>query len=122
MHLVLVALAVVSVWLVFVFARALGDVDRATARQAQITSEASTLQARLDADRRELQLVQTDAFQRLQARAYGLGAAGEQAFALAPGAPSPAPITPLGGARPAGSLDAPVQTPLDAWLQILFGH
>jgi hypothetical protein len=121
-HVFLVALAIVSVWIVFVFARALGDLDRASARQAGIASEANALQARLDADRRELQLVQTDGFQRLQARSYGLGAPGEQVFSLGPGAPSPPPIVPLGGLQPAGTTDAGAQTPLDAWLNILFGN
>ena len=122
LHAALIALAVIAVWLVFVFGRSLGDVDHATARQQTVSAEAATLQTRLDADKRELVLVQTDAFQRLQARAYGLGAAGEQAFSLEPGAPSPPPITPLGQTSAAGATDAGAGTALDAWLKILFGN
>jgi hypothetical protein len=122
LHAALIVLAVVGVWLVFVFGRALGDVDRATARQQTVATEAAALQARLDGDKRELVLVQTDAFQRLQARAYGLGAAGEQAFSLEAGAPSPPPITPLGQTSAADAGNAGVGTPLDAWLSILFGN
>jgi hypothetical protein len=121
MHILLIGLAIVGVWLVLVFARALGDVDHATARQQVIASEASALEARLSADKRELALVQTDAFQRLQARAYGLGAAGEVAFSLPQDAPSAPPITPLGGAQAATSSAVEKTSPLDAWLSLLFG-
>jgi hypothetical protein len=114
-------MAIVGVWLVFVFARALGDVDRATDKQHAINAEAATLQQRLDADHRELLLVQTDAFQQLQARAYGLGAPGEVVFSLPQDAPSPPPIVPLGADRAQQSSSETV-TPLDAWLKILFGN
>jgi hypothetical protein len=114
-------MAIVGVWLVFVFARALGDVDRATDKQQAINAESAALQARLDADHRELLLVQTDAFQQLQARAYGLGAPGEVVFSLPQDAPSAPPIVPLGGVQtqPTTSESA---TPLDSWLNILFGN
>jgi type II secretory pathway pseudopilin PulG len=123
LHAILVAIAIVSVWLVLVFARALGDVDRATARHQQMSDDAAALQTRLDADRRELALVQTDAFQRLQARAYGMGAANEVVFSLPADAPTPAPIVPLGATSAAADDAAPASatTPLDAWLEILFG-
>lgn len=122
LHLLLLLIAVVSVWLVIVFAKALGDVDRATARRAAVAAEAATLQARLDADHRELALVQTDGFQRLQARAYGMGEPGEIAFSLPPDAPPPPAITPLGDARPATAGTRTTTAPLDAWLTILFGN
>lgn len=120
LHAILIALGIIAVWLIFVFARALGDVDHATARQQSIAAEAATLQARLDADHRELQLVQTDAFQALQARAYGMGAPGEIVFSLPQDAPSPPPITPLGATTTTEVSAAP--SPLDAWLKILFGN
>jgi hypothetical protein len=121
LHLILLLIAAIGVWVVVVFAGALGDVDHATARQQSIAAEAAALQARLDADHREQQIVQSDAFQRLQARAYGLGAQGEVVFTLPLDAPSPAPITPLGGDTPATTAES-ATTPLDAWLQILFGN
>ena len=117
-QLLLVGLIIVGVWLVLVFGRALNDLNLAQDRQSEIAAETQTLQARLDAGRRELQLVQTDAFQQLQARAFGLGANGEQVFVLASGAPSPDPIVPLGhSAQPAAA-----HTPLEAWLRLLFGN
>jgi hypothetical protein len=109
------ALAVVLVLLVF--ARALSDASATTERAAMQRAENIQLEQRLAAGRREVELVKREEFVRLQARAYGFGEPGERAFALAPGAPSPRPITPLGaepvGSRPAG--------PLDAWLELLFG-
>jgi hypothetical protein len=122
LHLVLIGLAIVGVWLVFVFARALGDVDHATSRQQAVAEEASTLQARLEADRRELLLVQTDAFQRLQARAYGLGGPGEVVFSLPQDAPSAPPITPLGGGQRSATSATDSVTPLDVWLRLIFGN
>ena len=61
-----------------------------------------------------------DGNQRMQARAYGLGAPGEVVFSLPQDAPSPPPITPL-GARTTTHLGA-ADTPLDAWLKIIFGN
>ena len=119
-HLVVIALAVVSVWLVFVFAKALSDVDHATAVHQSIAAETATLQARLDADKREQEVVQTDAFQRMQARAYGMGATGEILFTLPHDAPSPPSIAPLGAGAATSAADA--GSPLDAWLKILFGN
>jgi cell division protein FtsB len=120
-HLALIALAVVAIWLVFVFAKALSDVDHATAVHQSIAAETQALQARLDAVHKEQQIVQSDAFQRMQARSYGMGATGEIVFALPPNAPSPAPIAPLGVAA-AKTASGDTATPLDAWLRILFGN
>ncbi len=116
-HLVLLAMLVAAAWLVVVFANTLGDVDRATARHEQVAAESAALEQRLAAERRELELVQTDGFQALQARSFGMGAPGEQVFSLAPGAPAPPPVTPLGRA---GQPAAPASA-LDAWLELLFG-
>jgi len=121
-HLVLIGVGIVAVWLVFVFAGSIGDLDRATARQQQVTNEANAIQARLDADKRELEIVQTDSFQRLQARAYGMGAPGEIVFSLPSDAPSPLPIAPLGASSAASASATTPQTPLDAWLSLLFGN
>jgi len=118
-HLAIAAMAVIAVWLVIVFARAIADVDRATTLQQSVADESAALTQQLAADRRELELVQTDAFQRIQARAYGLGESGEQVFSLPADAPSPPAIVPLGSTTSAN--DVPT-TPLDAWLEILFGQ
>jgi cell division protein FtsB len=113
----LVALLLVGFWLVVVFGNALSQLNAAEQREAAMAAEANALQAELDAGRRELALVQTDAFQALQARALGYGESGELAFTLPAGAPPPDHVVPLGVA------DAPptMATPLEAWLDLLFG-
>jgi hypothetical protein len=115
-HLGLAAVVLVGAWLVLVFGSALSELNDATRRAAALAAEQATLESRLAASERELELVQTDAFQRLQARAHGLGRAGERAFALEPDAPAPPPVTPLGGASANQS-----RTPLESWLRLLFG-
>lgn len=117
-HFALVVIAIVAVWLVFVFGRALADLERATVRQEQVRAETAALEQRLTADRRELALVQTDAFQALQARGYGIGAPGELVFSLTPGGPSPEPLLLL---QSNGTVARP-DTPLNAWLELLFGR
>ena len=116
-HLVAIALIVVGLWVTLGFARTITQLNAATDRQGQLTDETAALAAQLDASHRELQLVQTDGFQALQARMYGIGEPREVVFALEQGAPSPEPVIPLGRVS-AGS--AP-QSPLAAWLRLLFG-
>jgi len=116
-HLVLLAIVVAAAWLVVVFANTLGEVDRATTRQQAVAAESEALERRLAADRRELLLVQTDGFQALQARSFGMGAPGEQVFSLSAGAPEPEPIIPLGQESQVSA----ASSPLDAWLELLFG-
>lgn len=113
---VALGILIVAFWLVLVFGRALGQLNDATQRQHVAANETATLQAQLEAGRRELALVQTDAFQRLQARSLGVGGAGELVFTLTSDVPPPA-IVPL-GQGPAGSTQI---GPLDAWLELIFG-
>jgi type II secretory pathway pseudopilin PulG len=115
-YLVLLGLAVVAVWLVLVFSRTLGDVSSADARAAAVRAEVAALQQRLAQAQHEQDLVNSDAFQKLAARGYGMGLPGEQIFSLTVDGPAPT-IAPLGGPSAA----AP-QSPLDAWLELLFGH
>jgi len=115
-YLLVILAAVVAVWLVLVLGRALTQLNEASERAAAVGAESAALQARLEAGQRELELVQADAFQSLQARSYGLGREGERAFGLEADAPPPPPIVPLGGQS------APLsRTPLEAWLGVLFG-
>lgn len=116
-YVVFAAVLIVSVWLVLVFGRALTDLNVATERAAAVTAESAALEARLEAGRREVELVQSDGFMAMQARAYGMGRPGERAFALEPGAPVAPSITPLG----AVSASSRPLTPLESWLRLLFG-
>jgi hypothetical protein len=116
-HIGLIVLLVIASWVALGFARTMTQLNAATERQAVLAAETAALSAQLDAGHRELVLVQTDGFLALQARAFGIGAAGEVAFALESGAPPPAKVVPLGSDGPG----AEPQTPLDAWLRLLFG-
>jgi hypothetical protein len=116
-RLAILAGAVVVVWIVVVFARAVADRASTVARAEAVGRDAAAAVSRLVAERFELLLIQTPAYVRLQARAFGYGPPGERAFALEEGGPPPASITPL-GADEAGS--GP-RSPLEAWLQLLFG-
>lgn len=107
---------IVAFWLVVTFGGTLGQLNNATQREQTAAAEAAALQLQLEAGRRELALVQTDAFQRLQARALGMGETGELVFTLASDAPPPA-IVPLGQRNTTSA----TQGPLEAWLELLFG-
>src|SRR5687767_1872155 len=76
-HLALLVIVLISVWFLFAFARTITQIGAAGDRRAELALEAAALSDRLDADQRELRLVQTDAFQALQARSYGIGSVGE---------------------------------------------
>ena len=115
---VAVGLVILTFWLVLVFGNALGQLNDATRRAAVAASEAQTLQMQLDAGRRELALVQTDAFQQMQARALGMGGPGERIFALTADSPTPPAIVPLGQ----NSATLATKSPLEAWLELLFGY
>lgn len=115
-QLLALGLVIVAFWLVVVFGRALGQLNDATQRQLTGADETRTLQAQLEAGRRELALVQTDAFQRLQARSLGMGETGELIFTLTSAAPPPA-IVALGRS----AAQTAQQGPLEAWFELLFG-
>jgi cell division protein FtsB len=112
--------ALVTVWIVVVFARQVGDAAAASGRaeaaalaNGQLTREVAALQ-------RELDLVQTSPYIEQQARAYGLGGRAEIAFRLAPDAP-PLPSDAPGSAALRLGSPATHASPLDSWLTLLFG-
>lgn len=109
---------VIVVWIVLVFARAVATSSAASARADQLRLETAARTARLRSEQAELITIQTPAFVRLEARAYGIGQPGERPFALNLGAPAPSAVVPLGAAPAA----ARPPTPLDAWLTLLFGR
>jgi hypothetical protein len=113
-----VAIVAIAFWLVFVFATTLQQLNEASAREAQVKGETAALQQQLEDGQREKELAQSDAFVQLLARSYGLGAPNEEVFSLDPGAPSPAPLARLG----APPVAEQAESPLDAWLNLLFGN
>lgn len=108
---------VVALWFVLAFARTMSQLNEATTRTAGVRAENAALTQRLAAAQAEADLLQSDAYLRFAARSFGMGGAGERAFGLAPGAPSPAAMVPLGQSTAAQQQ----ATPLDNWLSLLFG-
>ena len=69
---------------------------------------------------RELELVTEERWVLQQARAYQLGSRKERPFAIAPGAPALPDDAPGSAARRLGA-DPVERSPLEAWLEVLFG-
>ena len=105
-------------WLVFVVANAVAGSSAVADEAARMRAENARLEARLEQRRRELELVKSDDYVILTSRAYGMGRADEHAFALAPGAPPPPRILPLGDEQ--RRQERP--SPLEEWLSLLFGR
>jgi hypothetical protein len=105
------------VWIVLVIARAVADSSATSEQALLLRAEKAQIERRLEAARRELALVRSAPYVRLEARAYGMGGGGERAFALQPGAPPPPRITPLG----ADPREGTPTSPLEDWLKLLIG-
>jgi cell division protein FtsB len=109
---------ILAIWFIVSFAHTMADLSAATARAAAVRADNAGLTQRLAAAQKESALLQSDAYLRFAARSFGMGGPGERAFGLAPGAPAPQPMVPLGDSvatpKPA--------TPLDDWLTLLFGN
>ena len=102
------------------FARQVGEATDASDRADTLRAENAALRAEVDGLQGDLSHVQDPRFIRLEGRAFGLGGPGEIPFALAAGAP------PLAADAPGSAsvrLGAPqrASSPLDAWLEVLFG-
>ena len=112
--------AIVSIWIVAVFARQVGDAGSATGRADRLRAENAVLVSQVDALSKELDVVQRQAFIEQQARAYGVGGARERPFTLGPDA-SPLPADAPGSASARLGAHTASISPLDAWLDLLFG-
>ena len=109
-----------SLWIVAVFARQVGEASAAADRAVQVRAANDVLASQVAALRRERDVVRQQTFIQFQARAYGLGNAHEQGFTLAANAPALAADAP-GSASLALTGERPPQSPLDSWLGLLFG-
>jgi hypothetical protein len=103
--------------LVLVFGGSLARSTEIEAEATRLLAETEALKALAAAGEAEISFYETDAFILWQARAHGYGAVGESLIVLPANAPSPEPIVPLGG----GVEAVPARTPMDAWLNLLFG-
>ncbi|HUQ78836.1 MAG TPA: hypothetical protein VM427_08225 [Patescibacteria group bacterium] len=115
-----VAAAFVSVWIVIVFARQVGDATTAANRAAQMAVDNAALAAEVQALEGELAQIVQPAFVGLQARGHGLGTSREIPFTLDRSVPGPADGAPGSASVRLGAGDHR-QTPLESWLSLLFG-
>jgi len=111
---------IVSVWIVLVFARQVGDAGAASDRAARLRAENVGLAGQVVDLQRELALVQQQTFIEQEARAFGLGSRGERPFALAPGAPALPTDAPGSAAVRLGARHERT-APIEVWLDLLFG-
>ena len=109
--------AVAGIWLFAVFANALADASSATTRLAAERQVNAGLKAQATAGAVEIETIGQQSFLEFLARSYGRGERAERPFALAPGAPAPPSMEPLGAADPTTA----VTTPLEDWLELLVG-
>ncbi|MGH2408085.1 MAG: hypothetical protein ACRDF7_08425, partial [Candidatus Limnocylindrales bacterium] len=92
-RLVAIGATLVVAWIVIIFGRAVADSAATGARAEVVRRDTAAAAVQLLAERVELALIQTPAYIRLEARAYGYGQPGERAFALEPGGPAAPLIT-----------------------------
>lgn len=112
--------AFVSLWIVVVFARQVGEAAAATARADEMRLANDRMAVEVDALDRELELIQRQEFIAVGARGEGLGRGREVPFRLAADAPPLPPNAPGSAALRLGT-GRPVGSPLESWLSILFG-
>lgn len=111
--------AFATVWIVIGFARQVGEASAASARVDEIRRGNGELAAEVAALERELELIQGEPYILLQAHGFGLGGPRDIAFTLSarPDLPADAP----GSAAARLGAHADSETPLEAWLSLLFG-
>jgi hypothetical protein len=103
-----------------VFARQVGDAQAASNRATQLATDNEALAAEVQSLQSELDLVVQPGYVAMEARGFRLGNPREIPFTL-----DPAVQTPVEGAPGSASVRLGAttvhQTPLESWLQLLFG-
>lgn len=115
-----VGLTIAAAWIVVGFAGQAAEASRAGERleaEQALTAQAA---AETEALRRELALVAEERWVLQQARAFQLGTTKERTFALDPAAPPLPADAPGSEVRRVGA-EVEERTPLDSWLEVLFG-
>lgn len=113
--------SLVAAWVIVLFARQVGEASDATARAVDMRTANVVLAAEVAALEDELTLIQRQAYIEQQARGYRLGKPREIPFTLADDAPALAADAPGTAAARLGTV-VDRASPLEAWLQMLFGQ
>jgi hypothetical protein len=102
------------------FVRQVGEASAASTRAAELRTANAALRDEVARLQDDLAQVRDPSFIRLEGRAFGLGGPKEIPFALAAGAPPLAADAPGSAAVRLGA-EPGYDSPLDAWLEVLFG-
>ncbi len=117
----LVLAALIVAWVLVLFARQVSEASAASSRADELRQSNVELASDVDALKRELELIQRQAYITQQARAYRLGGGREIAFTLDANAPA-LPADASGSASvKLGAAPMDQRTPLESWLELLFG-
>lgn len=119
-RLALLAVGLVILLVTVAFGHQVSDAAAASDRASQLRDTNAGLRADLADLQADLGRVQDDTYVGIAARAYGLGAKHEIPVVLAANAPSLAPDAPGSAAQRVGAEPTP-SSPLEAWLELLFG-
>jgi cell division protein FtsB len=118
--LVAVGAGVLLVWLLLSFGRQVAEASAASTRADQLRDANTAMAQEVNALQRELNTIQEQRYIELAARAYRLGSPNEIPFALEANAPA-LPANAPGSATSAIGADEVTASPLEHWLEILFG-
>lgn len=102
------------------FVRQVGEATAASDRATELRAANAALRNEVESLERDLTQVQDLRFIKQEGRSFGLGGKGEVPFALAAGAPD-LPADAPGSASVRLGVEPRPQSPLDAWLEVLFG-
>jgi cell division protein FtsB len=110
----------VGLWLVGVFARQVGEASSAANQADQMRARNAAMARDVASLEQELELIKQPAYVAQMARGYLLGSPREIPFSVDPNAPAlPANAPGSLGIKPDGSTGS--ASPLEAWLEALFG-
>lgn len=115
-----VVAVVALAWGVISFGRQVATASAASSHADELRGANAALQDQVGAMQDELTLIQEQRYVDLQARAFRLGNPNEIPFALEANPPALAPDAPGSASTRLGAVTPP-SSPLDRWLDILFG-
>lgn len=119
-RLVLLGASLILAWMMISFGRQVAEASAASTRADELRAANSALAADVVALEREFQTIQDQRYIEQAARAFRLGSAREIPFALGPGAAPLAADAPGSESVRLGAVAA-AQSPLESWLDVLFG-
>jgi cell division protein FtsB len=119
-HVAWLAAGLISVWIVVIFARQVGEASAAASRATQLTSDNAALTTEVQSLDNEVAMIVRPEYVAQRARAYRLGGPNEIPFTLAPSVAAPVDGAPGSASVRLGARDDR-QTPLESWLSLLFG-